>query len=157
MPSLLARFQEIIGEKLFRDKVTFAKDVVFKRAITAYSPVASEPSLGTLHPHYKELVTNGAYAVAGYTTIDPSAEVSAGATMVYIWIQHKAAGANVDVAVYTDSTPTPAGSFMISRNPVAGGYGMATGIVRLSSIRKFVINNSAAVTEVFIRMFFYGC
>jgi len=119
--------------------------------------VASEPSLGTLHPHYKELITNAGYAVAGYTTIDPTAELPAGATMLYIWIQQKAAAANTDVQVFTDSTPTPAGPFFVARNAVAAGYGMASGLVRLSSIRKFVIYNSAAVTEVFVRMFFYGC
>jgi hypothetical protein len=50
-----AALQEFFGEKFFRDKVTFdkdvtfKKDVVFKRTPTLYSPVASEPSLGTPH------------------------------------------------------------------------------------------------------------
>jgi len=50
-----AALQEFFGEKFFRDKVTFdkdvtfKKDVVFKRTVTAYSPVAGEPSLGTPH------------------------------------------------------------------------------------------------------------
>jgi hypothetical protein len=50
MATLYARLQEIIGEKIFRHKVTFDGDVVFKKHITAYAPVPGEPSLGTPHP-----------------------------------------------------------------------------------------------------------
>ena len=49
MGNLCARMQEIIGEKIFRHKVTFEGDVVFKTHITGYAPVAGEPSSGTWH------------------------------------------------------------------------------------------------------------
>jgi hypothetical protein len=73
MPSLLARFQEIIGEKLFRDKVTFAKDIVFKKTITAYSPVASEPSAGSPHPHYAVILTTDPAVTTMQTLALPAA------------------------------------------------------------------------------------
>jgi hypothetical protein len=150
-----AALQEFFGEKFFRDKVTFDKDVVFKRTVTAYSPVASEPSLGTLHPHYKELVTNATYVAAGNTTIDVSGEVPAGARTIYVWIQHKSAVLNADLYPFT-SLNVPVGAFLVARNPVANGYGHATGIITLSSTRTFYLVYSQAMTEVYVRMFYYS-
>jgi len=51
MPGLYSRLQEIIGEKIFRHKVVFDGDVVFKKHITAYAPVGNEPSWGSPHTH----------------------------------------------------------------------------------------------------------
>jgi hypothetical protein len=45
-----AAIQEFLGEKFFRNKVNFDEDVVLKRTASLYSPVPSEPSIGTPHP-----------------------------------------------------------------------------------------------------------
>jgi hypothetical protein len=46
-----AAIQEFLGEKFFRDKVHFDDDIILSKTASLYSPIPSEPSLGT--PHYK--------------------------------------------------------------------------------------------------------
>jgi hypothetical protein len=77
---LMARIQEILGKKFFRDTVTFDKDVVHKRTITGYSPVASEPSLGT--PHEMSYANRTASLVVD-TSTTPAATWSAAVTLSY--------------------------------------------------------------------------
>jgi hypothetical protein len=81
MATLYARLQEIIGEKIFRHKVTFDGDVVFKKHITAYAPVTGEPSLGTPHKHYATII-NADPAVTTVISVDISAHVPVGTTWI---------------------------------------------------------------------------
>jgi hypothetical protein len=84
--------QEFFGEKFFRDKVTFdkdvtcKKDVVWKRTPTLYSPVASEPSLGTLHMLPSPSAYNALYGgtQTAFTDVDVSALVPVGTKAVLI-------------------------------------------------------------------------
>jgi hypothetical protein len=155
MPSLFARLQEIIGEKIFRDKVTFDKDVVFKKHITGYAPVPGEPSLGTWHDHYARLISNAAPVAGGYYDVDASGHAPVGAKKVYIKIQGIVGAGNV-LQAFTDSTPTPADApITVGPVSVAATTVYGAGEVTLSATRHFVYNVPAAASGVYIIMFSY--
>jgi hypothetical protein len=121
-----------------------------------YASVAGEPSLGTPHPHYKELVTNADPSGAGYTTVDCSGEVPVGATQIYVALIGYSLNVAAYLSLYTDSTPTPAASPVEINFSVVQAQFQQTGLVRLSSNRSFVYRVSGAeIYGVYIRMFEY--
>lgn len=89
---LLSRAQEIFGNKVFREgvefngNVEFGKDVKFKQHITAYEPVAGEPSCGTLHLNAKNSLGNIVNADTSYntwTTVDVSSLYPRGTKVIW--------------------------------------------------------------------------
>jgi hypothetical protein len=115
--------------------------------------VAGEPSLGTPHPHYAVLVSNADPSGTGYTSVDCSAQVPVGATMIYVVIQCQSTAVEDTLALYTDSTPTPAQPPVIAITQVANKFVFASGMVRLSSTRTFVYKGTAAMSQVYIYMY----
>jgi hypothetical protein len=118
------------------------------------SPVAGEPSFGTIHPHYKELVANA--ASAGYAAVDLSAEVPKSAKAIYIDMEFVSGTAGRWIGAYTDSTPTPAQPFVRVFCPDGTKTANGSGFVTLTTDRKFWYRASAAITSIYIRMFFYS-
>jgi hypothetical protein len=152
MATLYARLQEIIGEKIFRHKVTFDGDVVFKKHITAYAPVPSEPSLGTPHPHIDlTLVT----AVPGNNNVQ--------VTAVPGWVVGTktiegefglVATADVAILIYDTS-----GTYIIRRQyaQVAGvnSFGYFKAPIDSSGNLRWAVTNFALTTGILITRSFY--
>lgn len=116
--------------------------------------VASEPSLGNPHPHYKLLVNNASPG-AGYATVDVSAEVPVGTKMIYVNVQHTTAAAGRRVTCYTDSTPTPARGPVNAITTVASVVATGSGLVILAADRTFVYGTSGALAGLYIEMHEY--
>jgi hypothetical protein len=163
MGNLFARLQEIIGEKIFRHKVTFDGDVVFKKHITGYAPVPGEPSLGTLHYHPSQ------YAANVYTNTAPSAT-----TFYTVTVAGLPAGTKtIEISGYILGTAAsdelvwrPYGSAdtylqsihrSIGMVPSASGYGHIQGTVNVDSSGRFQVAVNDNGTDIYIRGYsFYG-
>lgn len=76
--------EEIFGERIFRGVSNFFGDVVFKKHMTLYAPIPSEPSLGTPHPHVYTITTTGAAAAGNYYEADFVAQVPAGTKEIVV-------------------------------------------------------------------------
>ena len=84
---LLSRAQEIFGKKVFREDVEFKGRIVTRHNQEVYAtPVAGEPSLGTLHMLAAKSADIGGTATVA-TDIDVSALVPAGAKAVYLEVR----------------------------------------------------------------------
>jgi len=117
--------------------------------------VSGDTYLGEPYYHYYQLVTTADPGATGYTSVDCSAQVPAGTTMIYIQILTKGTAANDTLSIFTDSTPTPARAFIQAR-VAASMYGVGSGLVKLSSTRTFVYwASSSNLYDVDISMFIY--
>ncbi|MFA5376766.1 MAG: hypothetical protein WC455_13540 [Dehalococcoidia bacterium] len=117
-------------------------------------PVAGEPSCGTLHPHFKELVTNGTPA-AGYYNVDVSAEVPVGTKAILLEVNHASAAAGRYISVLTNSTPTPTSAFLYVIIAVANQQASGSGIAFLTANRTFTYRASNTTLGLYIRMHGY--
>ena len=145
MPGLYSRLQEIIGEKIFRHKVVFDGDVVFKKHITAYAPVGNEPSAGTFHWRYESLVDLDPVD-ASWHEVDLSGIVPSGCKVVFLSAGIRdSAGAWMTVSV-SDSS---GGTAYLTGTTFYGANQMVrhSGPVPLSSARTFWYAASSATAE----------
>ena len=172
MPGLYSRLQEIIGEKIFRHKVVFdgavecKGDVVHKKHITAYAPVAGEPSCGTPHPapkdgsNLRQIYTGTPATAASVTEVDVSAYVPVGTKAIYVFGGIKT-GSNT--YGYLAASKTNAANFDNAVWLVQGYGGAAfqyypiSGLIYLDASRKFwLFKSSAGITscELYIGSYF---
>jgi hypothetical protein len=152
-----AALQEFFGEKFFRDKVTFDKDVVFKRTVTAYSPVASEPSLGTEHMFASQQTLYDADPAATSGTITVS-NAPVGTTKVKGWWLMSGTAVNTDAYIRgVGSTGTRVFAWL--RTKVGGVWEYGTFEVPIDSSKQFnwAISSAADVNLLRIYGDFYSC
>ena len=132
MASLLDTFQKIIGEKIFGDKVTFEKDVVFKQHVTSYQDNGNEPSWGDFHTKIATLY-DGDPTTATEQTITVS-DVPAGAKGVYGYCR---VGSATTAGRYLAIRDSDSNNWAVTRNISTSLTGYTSFIVPLNSNRQF--------------------
>ena len=156
MGNLYARLQEIIGEKIFRQKVTFDDGVVFNKASTGYAPVGGEPALGIPHPHSYQILNN--YDPLGTPTtydVDLSAQVPRNnSRLIYVYGYWAAATAGRNLSVQN----TAGTQYGISFSEVANLNIGFSHYVRLGTdyTIRFVFSNADAVGAYCWMEFYYA-
>jgi hypothetical protein len=147
MGGLYARLQEIIGEKIFRHKVTFDGDVVFKKHITAYAPVPGEPSLGTPHPHYATIL-NVDPASTAVQTLSLAAHLPVGAKMIALVMELTSTNAG-DSVIITNAAGTAYYGVLMAQVNGQDNYGYCLSPVDASLNIYWKVNN-VRVTSVIL-------
>jgi cytoskeletal protein CcmA (bactofilin family) len=105
-------------------------DMIFNKTITAYSPVAGEPSCGTLHFHFASIYTAD-IADTNWHSIDLSAEVPVGTKAVVC--HYEITGTNTYYVQFSDATGGTA--YFYFDIPVANGYATGQFVCPISTDR----------------------
>jgi hypothetical protein len=152
--NLRAALQEILGEKFFRDKVTFDKDVIFKKTITGYSPVPGEPSNGTSHIHPQTIV-NGVDPVDTSDHTETYSGAPTGSKLMYAYGEIVAATAGRQLLIKDSAGTTVYGRIF---NPTTAIEGSGSFLVPLDSNKQFKWSvSNADVSVVNIIGLIYWC
>jgi len=150
MGRLLSSAQEIIGEKIFKHLAKFMGDVKFNRTITAYSPVASEPSVGSLHLHFEVLVDYADPTTTNDITVSvPNVPVGTKAIIGQVVMRSlSTALRSISIKGKDDGN-----GYASTRNYIISTYGYNMFIVPLNSNREFVYEvSNTDVDAVYIYM-----
>jgi hypothetical protein len=148
---LMARLQEILGKKIFRDDVTVKGKLVAKNGMEVYAePVPSEGSWGTFHQHVYNLVTNyDPASTPTNLTVDCSSQVPVGTKGIFAVLFGMSATAGRSLQVASGG----ALGYIYIRSQVANIHITGSGYVPLTSSRTFVITaDNADWSQVYCDM-----
>jgi len=109
-----------------------------------YAPNASEPSLGTPHPHEYQINDSVQYPI-GTMVIDLSSQVPVGTTQVYVTGIFQSATLNAEVKIKSTSGIIACHSYLQGLTSVA----TLSGIVRLDANRKFNVTVITATVTMY--------
>ncbi len=135
-------------------KLEVVGSVNFTNASTTYyAPNTSEPSLGTLHEHYKRLVSNADPIGTTTSIINVSGEVPAGTKAIWIMSEYRA---NVTGEYVSLSTTGGSQEVRLGYTQVANVQVRTEGIVTLAANQTFVWTSSSGnLLNVYIDLFNY--
>lgn len=147
--TLIAGLQEFIGKKIFKNGAEFYGDVKLHQTVTGYSPVPSEPSLGSPHHHVPTadtyVYTNTSPAANTWYAVDVSGDVPGGAKAGFVFVTV----ANQASLIYTALSNSETVGIR-NRNCVVASGGGAYVYVPLNSSRTFYIAVDNTTSDLYV-------